>query len=138
MTHKNVTTILASLVYIIEKVKSINVVFVTTLSCLRLIFFFFCLFVFFFFCLCLLQCGLGVSDSDMHMSYLPLAHMYERLAQVGKALTTATTKQTSFMARNIGLARADGTANQNKNMSHHTFSYRDFIMKTDLKSRLPP
>lgn len=44
MTHKNVTAILASLVYIIEK------------------------------------CGLGVSDSDMHMSYLPLAHMYERLA----------------------------------------------------------
>ena len=60
------------------------------------------------------------------MSYLPLADMYERLAQVGKALTTATTKQMSFMARNLGLARADGTANQNKNMSHNTFNYRDY------------
>ena len=49
MTHKNVTAILASLVYIIEKVKFINV-FVTALSCLRLISFF-CVpsFVYFFF-----------------------------------------------------------------------------------------
>ena len=49
MTHKNVTAILASLVYIIEKVKSINVVFVTALSCLRLIIFFVFLGVFIFF-----------------------------------------------------------------------------------------
>ena len=52
MTHKNVTAILASLVYIIEKVKSINVVFVTALSCLRLNNFFcvfVCLFVYYFF-----------------------------------------------------------------------------------------
>ena len=47
MTHKNVTAILASLVYIIEKVKSINV-FVTALSCLRLIIFFV------FLCLCII------------------------------------------------------------------------------------
>ena len=51
MTHKNVTAILASLVYIIEKVKSSNVVFATALSCLRLInfFVFLCLFIIFFF-----------------------------------------------------------------------------------------
>lgn len=46
MTHRNVTAVMASLVYIIEK------------------------------------CGLDISDSDVHMSYLPLAHMYERLAQL--------------------------------------------------------
>jgi len=28
------------------------------------------------------QCGIVVSDADVHMSYLPLAHMYERLAQL--------------------------------------------------------
>ena len=117
MTHKNVTAILASLVYIIEKVKSINIVFVTALSCLRLIIFFcvfLCLFIInFFFCFCLLQCGLGVSDSDMHMSYLPLAHMYERLALVGKALIAATAKQrhswpeiSDSHAQNLALARA--------------------------------
>ena len=56
MTHKNVTAILASLVYIIEKVMSINVVFVTALSCLRLInfFVFLCLFIIIIFCFCLL------------------------------------------------------------------------------------
>ena len=116
MTHKNVTAILASLVYIIEKVKSINVVFVTALSCLRFISFFVFLRLFiclFCFCFCLLQCGLGVSDSDMHMSYLPLAHMYERLALVGKALIAATAKQrhswpeiSDSHARNLALARA--------------------------------
>lgn len=28
------------------------------------------------------QCGISFSDSDVHLSYLPLAHMYERLAQL--------------------------------------------------------
>ena len=30
------------------------------------------------------------------------------------------------------------TANETKNMSHNTLNYRDFIMKTGLKPRLPP
>ena len=128
MTHKNVTAILASLVYIIEKVKSINVVFVTALSCLRLIkfFVFLCLFIIIFCCFCLLQCGLGVSDSDMHMSYLPLAHMYERLALVGKALTAATAKQRHSWpeildshAQNLGFARAKSRTRTRKISDSH-------------------
>ena len=43
-----------------------------------------------------------------------------------------------IMARDLGHARADGTANETKNVSHNTLNYRDFPMKTDLKSRLPP
>ena len=39
---------------------------------------------------------------------------------------------------NLRQARADDTAKETKNMSHNTLNYRDFIMKTDLKSRLPP
>ena len=42
------------------------------------------------------------------------------------------------MARNLGHARADDTANETKNVSHNTLNYRDFTMKTDLKFRLPP
>ena len=42
------------------------------------------------------------------------------------------------MARDLGHARADGTANEAKNVSHNTLNYRDFPMKTNLKSRLPP
>ncbi|XP_015758915.1 PREDICTED: long-chain-fatty-acid--CoA ligase 1-like [Acropora digitifera] len=29
------------------------------------------------------KCGITYSDAEVHLSYLPLAHMYERLAQVG-------------------------------------------------------
>lgn len=41
------------------------------------------------------------------------------------------------MASNIGHARADETANDTKNISHNTLNYKDFMMKTGLKSRLP-
>lgn len=40
------------------------------------------------------------------------------------------------MARNLGHARIDGTANQTKNTSHNALNYRDLIMKTALKTQI--
>ena len=41
-------------------------------------------------------------------------------------------KPTIFsMARNLGHARADDTADETKNMSHNILNYRDFTMKTE-------
>ena len=48
-------------------------------------------------------------------------------------------KQKTFaMARNLGHAGADDTANETKNVSHNILNYGYFPMKTVLKSRLPP
>jgi len=44
----------------------------------------------------------------------------------------------AYRGLDLGHARADNTANENKNVSHNTLNYRDFTMKTDFKSRLPP
>jgi len=41
------------------------------------------------------------------------------------------------MARNLGHALADHTANETKT-SYNTSNYRVFNVKTDLKSQLPP
>ena len=35
------------------------------------------------------------------------------------------------MARNLGHARADDTANKTKNMSHNVLNYRDFTMEAE-------
>ena len=148
MTHKNVTAILASLVYIIEKVKFINV-FVTALSCLRLISFFVFLrlfiFLFFFsvFVCCSVDLVLVTQICICHIFLWPtctrdslwLVKRWLRQRQNnvihGQKSRTRTRKISHSHAQNLGLAR---TANQTKNMSHNTFNYRDFIMKTHSKT----
>lgn len=147
MTHKNVTAILASLVYIIEKVKSINIVFVTALSCLRLINFlcsFVCLLLLFFvfvccsvdlvlvtqICICHIFLWLTCTRDSLWLVKRWLRQRQNNVIH-GQKSRTRTRKISHSHAQNLGLAR---TANQTKNMSHNTFNYRDFIMKTDSKT----
>ncbi|RMX40434.1 hypothetical protein pdam_00009465 [Pocillopora damicornis] len=42
------------------------------------------------------ECGILISSEDVHISYLPLAHMYERLAQVIKQASSSAVKSFLF------------------------------------------